>query len=167
MSAQPIVTPQQVRHRVIGAIIFIALCILILPWVLDSDRAAYDPRTIAIEEVPLSPFAGPPGAPAQMPAQAAQLLNQGQQILNPEADPVAPMPDAWGVRAGSFRSQENAMKLADQIRSKDWAQVRVIDRGGLHRVIIGPVRERADAEGLLSALQSDFDLKGAVTRFRP
>lgn len=167
MTAQSVLTPTQVRHRVVGVILFLSVCVLVLPWVLDSDSAAYDPRKPAIEEVPLSPFAGPPTAPAEMPVEAVRMLNQGQQILNPDADPVAVMPDAWGVRAGSFRSQENAMKLADQLRSKQWAGVRVIERGGLHRVIIGPLRARQDAEQLLGALDNDFNLKGAVTRFRP
>ena len=167
MSAQPILTPTQVRHRVIGVIVFLSLCILILPWILDPEQAAYDPRQIAIEEVPTSPFAGPPSAPAAMPAEAQALLNQGQQILYPNAEPVGPMPDAWGVQAGSFRNEKNARALVERLQAKQWAQVRLIERGGLFRVIIGPLRDRAGAEALLKPLLTDFELTGAVTRFRP
>ena len=73
------------------------------------------------------------------------------------------MPDAWGVQAGTFRNQQNARKLATELEQKDWAQVRVLPRGERHRVIIGPVRARAEA--LLGPLAADFNLKGAVTRF--
>ena len=167
MSAQPVLTARQIRHRVIGAIVFVSLCIIILPFFLDAEEAAYDPRRLAIEDVPASPFAGPPTAPAPMPAEAVQLLNQGTQMLDPTADPVAPMPDAWGVQAGTVRNQQNARKLAAELEQKGWAQVRVLPRGELHRVIIGPVRAREDAEALLAPLAADFNLKGAVTRFRP
>lgn len=167
MTAQSILTPQQIRHRVVGAIVFLSLCILILPWFLDADEAAYDPRQIAIEDVPVSPFAGPPTAPAQMPEQAVTLLNQAGQILDPNAAPVVAMPDAWAVRAGTFRSEKNARNLQRQLEAKDWAQVRVLERGDLFRVLIGPLRDRGEAEGLLVALQKDFDLDGAVTRFQP
>lgn len=167
MSAQPVLTPEQVRHRVIGVIVFLSLCILILPWILDPQDAAYDPRQIAIEEVPASPFAGPPTAPVAMPAEAQALLNKGQQILNPNAEPIGPMPDAWGVQAGSFRNEKNARALVERLESKSWAQVRLLERGGLYRVIIGPINTRADAEALLEPLSDDFKLKGAVMRFRP
>ena len=32
MSAQPVLTARQIRHRVIGAIVFVSLCIIILPF---------------------------------------------------------------------------------------------------------------------------------------
>lgn len=167
MTAQTVLTPQQIRHRVVGAIVFLSLCILVLPWFLDSDQAAYDPRQIAIEDVPVSPFAGPPTAPAQMPEQAATLINQAGQILDPNAEAVVAMPDAWAVRAGTFRSEKNARNLVAKLEAKDWAQVRVLQRGDLYRVLIGPLRDRGEADQLLVALRKDFELDGAVTRFQP
>ena len=50
------------RHRVCFVVH------IILPFFLDADEATYDPRRLAIEDVPASPFAGPPTAPAPMPA---------------------------------------------------------------------------------------------------
>ena len=101
-----------------------------------------------------------------MPAEAVQLLNQGTQMLDPTADPVAPMPDAWGVQAGTFRNQQNA-ETRHRVRAKRLGPGSSLAARELHRVIIGPVRAREDAEALLAPLAADFNLKGAVTRFRP
>ena len=38
MSAQPVLTARQIRHRVIGAIVFVSLCIIILPFFLTRTR---------------------------------------------------------------------------------------------------------------------------------
>ena len=62
----------------------------------------------------------------------------------------------WAVQLGSFSNQENAERLAADLRNQGFAaflsQVRT-DGGQLHRVRIGPQKDRDTAEEIAAQLQ--------------
>ncbi len=64
----------------------------------------------------------------------------------------------WAVQIGSFSNKENADRLAAGLREKGYAaflsQVRT-GGGELHRVRIGPQKDRASAEAVAAKLASD------------
>ncbi|WP_420550865.1 SPOR domain-containing protein [Litorivicinus lipolyticus] len=167
MSAEQMLSAAQVRHRVIGAIVVLSLLIIVVPWALDPDTAAFDPRSVAIEDVPAAPFVGSPVSPTPMPEATEAALRSAQDLLNPSAPVAGPMPDAWGLQVGSFKNADNAQRLADRLIAADWQGVRLEPKSGFHRVLVGPVRNRADADGLQSQLKREFDLNGRVVRIKP
>jgi len=72
---------------------------------------------------------------------------------------------AYGVQVGSFREAGNARAERDRIRELGLpasVQVGSDDDGELHRVLLGPVMERDDAESLLERAREDADLDGFV-----
>lgn len=64
----------------------------------------------------------------------------------------------WAVQIGSFSNKENADRLAAGLREKGYAaflsQVKT-DEGELHRVRIGPQKDRASAEAVAANLEAD------------
>ena len=172
-AAAEALTPAQVRHRVIGAIVVLSLLMILVPWFLDPEDAAFDPRQVAIEEIPTNPFVGSPQAPMAMPSGSVQAIQQANQALagaivaSPEPTveaPVARPTGTWQLQVASFKNEANAKTLTKRMQDAGWEGVSNQLRKGLHRVTVGPVRERADADRLLDQLKQEFNLKGAVVR---
>lgn len=137
--------------------------------VLDRDRD--EPVPSASSSSP--PQQSPPGVvPTESRAQPAS-----DRVSEPVAEPVrnAPPPKTpggavsastdtaksdtglWAVQLGSFSNQENAERLAAELRKQGYAaflsQVRTGD-SSLHRVRIGPQKDRDAAEVVAAKLKS-------------
>jgi len=76
----------------------------------------------------------------------------------PQTEPVKPAASTtgmWAVQLGSFSNKENAEKLAAELRKQGYAaflsQVQT-SSGQLHRVRIGPQKDRASAEAMAARL---------------
>ena len=129
------------------------------------ERGRSEPIPVASE--PEGDTEKPEESPAQpevtepMPEPLAQ-----QEIAREEQDP-APQPRAeptkpaasttgmWAVQLGSFSNKENAEKLAADLRKQGYAaflsQLQT-SSGQLHRVRIGPQKDRASAEEMAARL---------------
>lgn len=150
---------QRALHRLVGALVLVALAVIFLPMILDfrgGEDAAITrtniperPPGLRVEEIPLLPPAAPPAAPAA-------------------TDGEAQTPRAWVVRVGSFASAENANALRDQIRSKGFSafvdEVKV-DGRTLSRVQVGPEAERARGDALRDRLKQELKLDGMVVAY--
>ena len=62
----------------------------------------------------------------------------------------------WAVQLGSFANQENAERLAASLRNQGYAaflsQLQT-DSGALHRVRVGPQKDRDSAEAIAAQLE--------------
>ena len=91
------------------------------------------------------------------------------QQAEPEAASAAPEPESettatpaatsttgmWAVQLGSFSNKDNAEKLAADLRKQGYAAFLsqlTTDKGLLHRVRIGPQKDRASAEAMAGRL---------------
>ncbi len=73
----------------------------------------------------------------------------------PDAGPAASATGMWAVQLGSFSNKENAEKLAADLRKQGYAAFLsqlATDSGRLHRVRIGPQKDREGAEATASRL---------------
>ncbi len=73
----------------------------------------------------------------------------------PEAAQAASATGMWAVQLGSFSNKENAEKLAADLRKQGYAAFLsqlATDSGRLHRVRIGPQKDRESAEATASRL---------------
>lgn len=70
-------------------------------------------------------------------------------------EPAASSSGMWAVQLGSFSNKENAEKLAADLRKQGYAAfLSQLNTGGgqLHRVRIGPQKDRASAEAMAASL---------------
>lgn len=140
--------------------------------VLDRDRT---------EPVPAGTPKEAPAAEVEKPAAVvAETVKPAVQQPQPEPEqqkpePERPKPESqaapassatgmWAVQLGSFSNKENAEKLAADLRKQGYAAFLsqlTTDKGTLHRVRIGPQKDRAAAEAMAARLLK-VDIKGQV-----
>jgi cell division septation protein DedD len=140
--------------------------------VLDRDRT---------EPVPAGTPNEAPAAEVEKPAVVvAEAVKPAVQQPKPEPEqpkpePERPKPESqaapassatgmWAVQLGSFSNKENAEKLAADLRKQGYAAFLsqlTTDKGTLHRVRIGPQKDRAAAEAMAARLLK-VDIKGQV-----
>jgi DedD protein len=173
------------KERIIGAAVLVVVVVLVVPVFLDGPpadgeivseqvplpgQADQDTKTVVLDRDRSNPV------PSNGGNQAAQTARQ-PVVQEPEPEPVAerpaPRPVAeepteqqakaessttgmWAVQLGSFGNQENAERLAADLRKQGHAaflsQVRTAN-GQLHRVRVGPQADRASAEAVAAELK--------------
>jgi len=135
--------------------------------VLNRERS--EPIPVASNpqfEQTAKPIALPPPETKQAEPEvvAEEPEKQVSARVEPQRDPpaqqAAPQPAAsstgmWAVQLGSFSSKDNAEKLAADLRKQGYAaflsQLKT-NSGPLHRVRIGPQKDRASAEAMAARL---------------
>ncbi|MBA6060135.1 SPOR domain-containing protein [Pseudomonas juntendi] len=124
-----------------------------------SQPITASPQTQA-QAQPAKPQATAPAAkvetkPAATPAQAA-----------PSKIDVNGLPVSWSIQLASLSNRAGAEKLQQTLRSQGYnAYIR--SAGGMNRVYVGPLIERAEAERVRDAVNRQNSLKGFVVRFQP
>lgn len=128
--------------------------------VLDRDRETpvpgAKPEAIA-ESTPPRTVATP--APEQQPVAVDPTVDVEASVKNPEPlpQPVTSTTGMWAVQLGSFGERENAERLAADLRKQGFAAFLsqlATDEGQLHRVRIGPQKDRQSAEAMAQRLSS-------------
>lgn len=182
------------KHRIIGAVIVVALAVILLPLILSqrgtpadigSPRigiAAADGNKVAITQVtpsrsaePVKPKVAPapiaapapaaPPPPATVSAKAASV-----PAKPPTADNSKPANIAvgWVVQVGTFANTANANRLEQKLRAEG-QPVRVeqikIDTGKAVRLRVGPFDDRTAALKAQERIQRDVGIKGVVLAY--
>lgn len=151
---------QEMKERLTGAAVLVALGVIFIPLFLDGPAQTQHetaPRPLPVPErappaeaVPRQPEAGKAGDQPQREKPAAR---------QPAAVAVPPDPlTAWAVQVGSFSSQENAERLSDELSGKGYRAfvTRLNDKDRiLYRVRVGPEQDRERAELLARRLKKD------------
>ncbi len=78
------------------------------------------------------------------------------------------LPVAWVIQVASFAKQENAVKLKDELRGKNFsAYTKRIDtsQGPAVRVFVGPKLDKKRAEQVKRRLDKEFKLNTLIVRF--
>ena len=136
--------------------------------VLDRDRkepvpAASPPAQAKPEPVVREPVREEPQpAAVQQPEPEPEPEPDKAPETRAEPPPAKPAPKPaasttgmWAVQLGSFSNKDNAEKLAADLRKQGYAAFLSqlsTDSGQLHRVRIGPQKDRASAEAMASRL---------------
>jgi len=160
------------QERVTGAIVLVVMAVLMVPVFLDgsADEVETISRAVTL-----------PGQNAQQAATQTIVLNRDRseplpaQAAAPVADdtlrqksPATEKPPAqtvattqsstgmWAVQMGSFSSQENAERLAATLRKEGYAAfLSQLEKasGPLHRVRVGPQKDRESAASVAAQLE--------------
>lgn len=122
----------------------------------SQSAVAQAPAPKPVPKVETKPVATPTPAPtatAPKPAAPSKVDANG-------------LPVSWSIQLASLSNRAGADKLQNTLRSQGYnAYVR--SAGGMNRVYVGPLIERAEAERLRDAINRQHNLKGFVVRFQP
>jgi DedD protein len=128
--------------------------------VLERDRTEPVPAANAAADEPEAndeeteqPVIRSPEPSRLPPKPAAEPEPEPEQAI---ARPATSSTGMWAVQLGSFSSKENAEKLAADLRKQGYAAfLSRLDAssGTLHRVRIGPQKDRAGAEAMAARLE--------------
>lgn len=118
----------------------------------QTQQAQPAPAAVAKAE-PKAPAASAPAATSTKAAAPSRLDANG-------------LPVSWSIQLASLSNRAGAEKLQQTLRSQGYnAYIRTA--GGMNRVYVGPLIERADAERTRDAINRQNSLKGFVVRFQP
>lgn len=110
---------------------------------------------------PVPPAKPPAVTPAQAVAQSPAKLDTTQKRVDANGLPIS-----WSVQLVSLSNRASADNLQKTLRNQGYnAYVRT--SGGMNRVFVGPLLERAEADRLRDLLGKQQNLKGFVVRFQP
>lgn len=168
---------EQTRYRVTGSLFLLAVAVILFPMLFDG--AGLEPLQIEPLSVPETVPDVPSResmAPASDFIERADALRESVSEGGFQADaagtrmgePVLTEPDestrVWAVQVASFGEEENALKLRDQLRADDKeAFISTVqqDDETLRRVAVGPLLDRAEADGLRDELAATLGLNDA------
>ncbi len=105
----------------------------------------------------------PTPAPAAKPATAPTAVASATAPSKVDANGL---PVSWSIQLASLSNRAGADNLQKTLRSQGYnAYIR--SAGGMNRVYVGPLIERAEAERLRDVINRQQNLKGFVVRFQP
>lgn len=120
----------------------------------NSDVVAAE-STPAVEEPVVEEKPEPRPVVAKSTPEPAKVEEPAPEVREEKPQPAASATGMWAVQLGSFSNKENAEKLAADLRKQGYAaflsQLTTGNRQ-LHRVRIGPQKDRAAAEEMAARL---------------
>ncbi len=180
---------EQLKQRLVGAVVLISLAVIFIPMLLEGDRPAQEQWGSAVPprpemrfeplEIPLrTPVAPEPAAvsvietprpehipdPAELPKPVQETAQETVQPANPGES--RPGPHAWVIQVGSFSNSANALLLRDRLRKKGFAAFVQETKGEptVYRVKVGPELQREAAEKLKGELMAKLQLSAIVVQ---
>ena len=168
------------KERVIGATVLVIIAVLIVPIFLDGrsgepenvqesitlpgqEGEGIKQKTIVLERDREQPVPAPREGRQEksqdlIPQKAETTVATKTESKPPppqSAPPTQSSTGMWAVQLGSFSNQANAERLAADLRKEGYAaflsQLQT-GSGNLHRVRVGPQKDRASAEAMASKL---------------
>jgi len=151
------------KERITGAIILVLFVVLVVPVFLDGR--ANDSEIIS-EYVPLPGQSGEQNRTVVLnrdrtePVPAA-IADKASAEVKRETAPAqiaagTSPTGMWAVQLGSFNERENAERLAVELKELKFAAFlsqAPTESGSLHRVRIGPLKDRESADAMAERLQ--------------
>ena len=131
------------------------------PEVVAPHKPATAPVAPVVSKPAVAATKPPAVTPAQAVAQAPAKLDTTQKRVDLNGLPIS-----WSIQLVSLSNRASADTLQKTLRNQGYnAYVR--SSGGMNRVFVGPLLERAEADRLRDVLDKQQNLKGFVVRFQP
>ena len=173
----------KLKQRVIGAVVLTTLAIIILPMLLDGskqDRARVaaaipNPPQIEIKNLNIAHIKqaqlemeqeSERGLPVEIADDKSETPDQvsGSYLLDKNHLPVS-----WTLQLGSFRQSGNATRLRQSLRDarfRSYILTGDSSEGQVYRVYVGPMLNKVQLLSFAQDIESKFDLKGQIIRYR-
>ena len=171
----------KLKQRVMGAIVMITIAIIALPMLLDGSAEHRDkveasipaPPAVAINSLSVE------DTRIQMDAMVEASKEKLPEIKpDPIVEPETTenfslndngLPVGWSLRLGSFKQQENATRLRQSLRDKDYRSYILANQpadDGLFRVYVGPMVNKEKLEQAKQKIEAEFNLNGQIVRYK-
>ena len=181
---------QQLKQRLVGAMVVVALAIIFLPSLLQKDdRVPLDTTS----EIPPAPIIEPvvikpPERPVDMPETDDQALFQPKLVEQGEIEEDSKtkpensvkfeqpglnesgVPIGWVVQVGSFKSKTSAEQLTQDLIANDfkaYSKPVSTKKGEFVRIFIGPFIDQKLALATKQQIDRDYQVDSKVLRFNP
>ena len=169
------------KERIIGAVALVLVAVLVVPVFLDGPpggdeiirknvplpgQAQKDMRTVVLDRDRTDPVPSnggneptestPPPVEKKPAPKPSQSEPPPEKSAPKSAAATASSTGMWAVQLGSYGNQANAEKLATDLRKQGFAAFLSqfsTSSGQLHRVRIGPQKNRESAEAMAGRLQ--------------
>ncbi len=167
------------KQRLIGAIVLLALVVIFLPVLFDReslepiDRETQIPPEPEIETVVITPPVEPEvTSPAPEPEQMF-IPDETQPVDEKPEEPglnQQSLPKSWVIQVASFRKQELATKLRDELLQSDYpAYIRVTekDNAPLTKVYVGPKLDKSALLQIKKNIEQKYKVRSIILDFTP
>lgn len=177
------------QNRVVGTLILVALAVIIIPDLLDGEKAGgvepmeTIPLKPAVEEKLKKPQAlsdttvSEPVSDTETTRTEAQTNDEVAEV-DPEVSVQAPARKpaefasdggkAWVIQLGAFSQKDSVKRLIAQLQEKGFAAYsQQAPESALIRVLVGPDTSKAELEQQLDPLKELTGLNGKVITYRP
>ncbi|MCW8825267.1 MAG: SPOR domain-containing protein [Gammaproteobacteria bacterium] len=187
---------QQLKQRVIGAIVLISAAVIFIPALLDGSHKNVSPLqerqtpqkpNFYFEDIKLPKSVDAVKTPSRIiedkrdvsklkplvkPSVESKANDETpKSIIRPDKVSVNPnSPSAWVVQIASLTNSERALELRDKLKKLGFsAFVEEIPKDGkkFYRVRVGPELKQAEAEALQQRIKKKMKLEGNVLRYHP
>lgn len=156
---------EKLKQRLTGTVVITLLLAYFLPMLIDDTT---DQQQRSLSELKIPPLSEEIFVETlqPMPFNAAKVVEPSNN-RNPSAVKKKslvkskPILIRWVIQVGSFGSQERAIRLRDDLRSKNFTVYTEFFQG-MHRVRIGPELDKKRAEKTLQFLTQKTQLKGLL-----
>ena len=158
------------KERIIGAVILVLFIVLVVPVFLDGPakngeiisehvslpgQSGEQNRTVVLNRDRTEPVPAAIADKASTPA--VKVPPKVEREIAPAQIAVETSPTGmWAVQLGSFNERENAERLAVELKELKFAAFlsqSPSESGSLHRVRIGPLKDRESADAMAERLQ--------------
>ncbi|MEM7377955.1 MAG: SPOR domain-containing protein [Pseudomonadota bacterium] len=181
------------KRRVVGALVLIALAVILVPAWLDGSVRHMRDETAFV--VPLPPptrvvTIAPDSIGQPLPRAGGELASAPDgtvKTLRKLDDPEAPVLDgsasesavaaveqtgplaSWIVQVGSFASEANAVAMVQRLRDGDLAAFKRdfnSNNETVYRVLVGPFIRQSEADSVKRTIDDQYQLKSFVASWR-
>lgn len=180
---------QQLKQRMVGAIVLVALGVIFIPIILDRNNDSpvisgtnikSKPRELEQLRNRTLPQPMPaPEQPAVTRSPVDENLPDNEEVKKPEEKAEAEINDkqvtaatnskterAWVVQVASLSKRDSALALRDKLKKQGMTAfveaVKTSKGATLYRVRVGPFASRQDAEKMQKRISDKLKLKGDV-----
>lgn len=180
------------KERIVGALVLLALAVILLPWLLDDEKGNNEFRsrippqpeqpTQKVVELsgsrPLDELKNNETVIAIAATESKEMVSTNSSSSAETAGASAPLVNlpsslnerGFVVQLGSFSNLDNAQKLVARLQAagyKAYLRQERRDGGVMARVLEGPHLEKAEADALLPKLRAIAGNTGIVVAFDP
>ncbi len=163
------------KQRLIGAIVLLALAVIVLPVVFDRDpiqpvdQASQVPPKTEIITITISE----PEAPVAVdlaPEPDEMYIPDEIQVIELTPEPIAltevGVPKSWVLQVSSFRDDERANTLRDKLLKSDYPAYTRQSKG-LTRVYLGPKLDKSSLIHIKGVIDSKYRVDSILLAFKP
>jgi DedD protein len=188
---------QQLKQRVVGAIVLISVAVIFVPALLDGSHKNVSPlieREIPQKpnfyfediKLPASVDAGepptriiedkqdlvetPPVKPSSSASREERRVEQTAEPSSKSSSEVVEPPAAWVVQIASLTNSKRAFELKEQLNKAGFVafvEETVSDGKKFYRVRVGPELKQEEAQSLQQSIKQKIKLDSSVMRYHP